>query len=88
MNAKTVDRVAELFDKYRVTGQRREAVWEGIPIQLLGLFRAKYRGYKVRYRGPRFNRPLLNEAHRGQLNRRSNCLKHRASYFSVYTTGL
>lgn len=87
MTAKTVDRIAELFDNYRVTGRRREAVWQGIPIQLLDLFRARYKGYKVRYRGPRFNRPLLQE-HRGQLNRRSNCLKDRATYFSVYTTGL
>lgn len=87
MTAKTVDRIAELFDKYRVAGRHREAVWQGIPIQLLELFRGRYRGYKVRYRGPRFNRPLLQE-HRGELNRRSNCLKDRATYFSVYTTGL
>jgi hypothetical protein len=87
MNTKSVDRIAELFDKYLVAGKSREAVWQGIPIQLLYLFRSKYRGYKVRYRGPRFNRPLLQE-HRGELNRRSNCLKDRATYFSVYTTGL
>lgn len=87
MTAKNVDRVAELFDNYLVKRKTRQAVWEGIPIQLLGLFRSKYRGYKVRYRGPRFNRPLMQE-NRGELNRRSNCLKDRATYFSVYTTGL
>jgi hypothetical protein len=53
----------------------------------LGLFRAKYRGYRVRYRGPRFNL-LPPVAQRERDQRRSNCLKHRASYFSVYTTGL
>ena len=87
MKAKTVDRVAELFDKYRVVGRHREAVWQGIPIQLLDLFRSKYRGYKVRYRGPRFNL-LPPVAQRERDQRRSNCLKSRASYFSVYTTGL
>lgn len=87
MKTKSVDRIAELFDKYRVVGKSRQAVWEGIPIQLLYVFRAKYRGYKVRYRGPRFNRPLLQE-HRERDQRRSNCLKDRATYFSVYTTGL
>jgi hypothetical protein len=87
MNTKSVDRIAELFDKYRVVGKSREAVWEGIPIQLLGLFRAKYRGYRVRYRGPRFNL-LPPVAQRERDQRRSNCLKDRASYFSVYTTGL
>jgi hypothetical protein len=87
MNTKSVDRVGELFDKYRVQRGKREAIWEGIPIQLLELFRAKYRGYKVRYRGPRFNL-LPPVAQRERDQRRSNCLKHRASYFSVYTTGL
>jgi hypothetical protein len=54
---------------------------------LLGLFRTKYHGYRVRYRGPRFNLlPPVPQRERDQ--RRSNCLKDRASYFSVYTTGL
>lgn len=72
---------AEVFDKYRTPS--RTAVWSGIPMQLLSLFRAYHKGYKVRYRGPRFNRPEKFE-HRERDQRRSNCLKDRAVYFSVY----
>lgn len=75
----TLDHIT--FDKFRTPS--RTAVWTGIPIQFLDAFRSIHKGYKVRYRGPRVNRPLLNE-HRTVDQRRSNCLKDRAEVFSVY----
>lgn len=69
------------FDRFRTPA--RAAVWTSIPMQFLEAFRQLHKGYKVRYRGSRVNRPLLNE-HRTQDQRRSNCLKARAEVFSVY----
>lgn len=72
------------FDQFQTKGVR--ATYHRIPIALLEEFRkanASYgRYYKVRYRGPRFNRPSSYK--RGWLSMKSTCLKQDATHFSVY----
>jgi hypothetical protein len=78
------------FGKYW-TGEashNREAVYSNIPMERLVEFRMRYKGYKVRYRGPRDTKLDIVVRQRGVLNRQSNCLKANATNFSVYTTGL
>lgn len=66
----------------------RTAEYTGIPIARLVEFRMRYKGFKVRYRGPRDTKLDIKIRQRGVLNRQSNCLKANATNFSVYTTGL
>lgn len=75
------------FDKY-YTGTTRQAEFTAIPIERLKEFRSHFKGYKMRYRGPRDTELDIKVRHRGELNRQSNCLKANATNFSVYTTGL
>jgi hypothetical protein len=71
-----------------VVSSGRAAVYTGIPIERLMEFRMRYKGFKVRYRGPRNTRLDINVRRRDTLNRQSNCLKDNATNFSVYRTGL
>lgn len=58
------------------------AYYTGIPIALLGVFRALYPGqFKIRYRGTR-NTPL--DFGRSALSRQSTCLKQNARTFTAY----
>lgn len=75
------------FDRY-YTETTREAKFSNIPIERLVEFRMKFKGYKMRYRGPRDTKLDIQINKRGVLNRQSNCLKANAHTFSVYTTGL
>lgn len=75
------------FDRY-YTETTRDAKFTGIPIERLGEFRMRFKGLKVRYRGPRNTKLDIKINQRGVLNRQSNCLKANATNFSVYTTGL
>jgi hypothetical protein len=74
------------FDKY-YTETTREARFTAIPIHRLTEFRMRFKGLKVRYRGPRDTKLDFGNK-RGVLNRQSNCLKANATNFSVYITGM
>lgn len=75
------------FGKY-FTADSTNAEYTAIPIDRLIEFRTRYKGFRVRYRGPRDTKLDIQVRHRGVLNRQSNCLKANATNFSVYRTGL
>ena len=72
------------FDQFRKPGVR--STYYRVPIALLEEFReanAKFGiFYKIRYRGPRFNRPSSYK--RSFISMATTCLKEDATHFSAY----
>ena len=72
------------FEQYKKSGVR--AVYHRVPMDMIGEFRkvmaSEGKGFKLRYRGPRFNVPSAR--YRGFISKSSTCLKEDATHFSAY----
>lgn len=72
------------FDQFQKPGVR--ATYHRVPIALLEEFRKANASfgkfYKIRYRGPRFNRPSSYK--RSYISMATTCLKEDATHFSAY----